>query len=240
MTLPKINVPEYSLVVPSTDEEIKFRPFLVKEEKLLLMAQETGEDGALYAAIKTLIKNCCFDRIDVDKLPLFDIEYIFIQIRAKSVEEIAKLKVVAPDDGKTEIDIEVDLTKLQVQMPEGHNARIQLTDDIGLLMSYPNLASVINTQKNKDGDDVNSGFNAMFSMIQECMYQIWQGEETFDVMDYSSQDKKSFLESLNHEQFEKIQKFFETMPQLKHEVQVTNPKTGVESKVTIEGMNSFF
>ena len=237
MTLPRINVPEYSLVVPSTDEEIKFRPFLVKEEKLLLMAQETGDELSLYNAIKNLIKNCCFDKIDTDNLPLFDIEYIFLQIRAKSVGEVAQIQITCPDDEETTVLIDVDLTKIQVQMGDDHNARIQLTDDIGLLMTYPNLATVL-TMQNKDEET--SGADAMFKMIQECMYQIWQGEETFDAMDYSEKDKKDFLESLNHEQFEKIQQFFETMPQVKHEVEVTNPNTGVKSKVMLEGMNSFF
>ena len=236
MTLPRINVPEYSLVVPSTDEEIKFRPFLVKEEKLLLMAQETGDEQSLYNAIKNLIKNCCYEKVDTDGLPLFDIEYIFLQIRAKSVDEIATVRVICPDDGETEVDIKVDLTKVQVQMDEKHNARVQLTDDIGVLMSYPNLASILSEQGNED----QSNADKIFNMISECMYQIWQGEETFDAMDYSAKDKKDFIESLNHEQFEKIQQFFDTMPQLKHEEQVTNPKTGVESKIVLEGMNSFF
>jgi len=236
MTLPKINVPEYSLVVPSTDEEIKFRPFLVKEEKLLLMAQETGDEQALYNAIKNLIKNCCFEKVDTDVLPIFDIEYIFLQIRAKSVDEIANIMVICPDDGETEVDIKVDLTKVQVQMDEKHNARVQLTDDIGVLMSYPNLASILTEKDNED----KSNADVMFNMIADCMYQIWQGEETFDAMDYSVKDKKDFIESLNHEQFEKIQQFFDTMPQLKHEEEVTNPKTGVVSKVVLEGMNSFF
>ena len=235
MTLPRINVPEYTLVVPSTDEEIKFRPFLVKEEKLLLMAQETGDEQALYNAIKNLIQNCCFEKIDTDALPLFDIEYIFLNIRAKSVDEVADVIVICPDDGETEVSVKVDLTKVQVQMDKKHNARIQLTDDIGILMSYPNLAAIL-AEKN---DDL-SNAEKMFNMISECMFQIWHGEETFDAMDYSEKDKKDFLESLNHEQFEKIQQFFETMPQLKHEEEVTNPKTGVKSKVTLEGMNSFF
>ena len=200
------------------------------------MAQETGADSALYSAIKNLIKNCCFDKIDVDKLPLFDIEYIFLNIRAKSVEEIAKLQVICPDDGVTQVGVEVDLTKLQVQMEDDHNPRIQLSEDIGILMSYPNLATVISA----NADENDNTYETMFKMIQDCMYQIWQGEETFDVMDYTDEDKKTFLESLNHNQFEKIQNFFETMPQLKHEVEVTNPKTKIKSTVTLEGMNSFF
>ena len=237
MTLPRINVPEYSLVVPSTDEEIKFRPFLVKEEKLLLMAQETGDEMSLYNAIKNLIKNCCFEKVDTDNLPLFDIEYIFLQIRAKSVGEVAQIQITCPDDEVTIVPTDVDLTKIKVQMGDDHNARIQLTDDIGLLMTYPNLATVL-TMQNKDEEI--SGADAMFKMIQDCMYQIWQGEETFDAMDYSDKDKKDFLENLNHEQFENIHQFFETIPQVKHEVEVTNPKTGVISKVMLEGMNSFF
>ena len=239
MTLPKINTPEYTLVIPSTDEEIKFRPFLVKEEKLLLIAQETADDAALYRAIKNLISECCFGKVDADKLPLFDIEYIFLQIRAKSVDEIAKIQVTCPDDNETKVEIEVDLTKLKVEMPKGHNSKIQLTDDIGIMLSYPNLASVMNVGQVVENAE-KSEFDTMFGMVSDCIYQIWQGEEVFDVLDYSDKDKKAFLDSLNHDQFGKIQNFFETMPTLKHEAEVTNPKTGVNSKVVLEGMNSFF
>ena len=238
MSLPKINVPEYSLVVPSTDEEIKFRPFLVKEEKLLLIAQETSDEKALYNAIKNLIKNCCFEKIDIDKLPLFDVEYIFLQIRAKSVGEIAEIKVICPDDGETEVEVKVDLTEIQVHMDEKHNTKIELTDNIGIVMSYPNLASILLKKKVQDKEE--SASEQMFSMIQDCMLLIWKGEETFDAIDYTDKDKRDFLDSLNHNQFEKIQQFFETMPTVKHEVEVTNPKTQVLSKIEIEGMNSFF
>ena len=136
MSLPIINTPEYRLNVPSTDEEIRYRPFLVKEEKILLIAQETGTDKATYNAIRTIIKSCTLDEIDIDKLPLFDMEYIFLNIRAKSVGEVAKLKVKCPDDEETEVDVEVDLTKIQVQMDENHDARIELTEDIGVLMMH--------------------------------------------------------------------------------------------------------
>ncbi|SVA84855.1 uncharacterized protein METZ01_LOCUS137709 [marine metagenome] len=237
MSLPKINTPEYTLVVPSTDEEVKFRPFLVKEEKVLLIAQETGTEYSLYQSIKNLVSNCCFGKIDVDTLPLFDIEYIFIQIRAKSVGEVTKIQVICPDDEETTVMVEVDISKLQVQMDEKHNPRIQLTDDIGILMSYPNLATVLSMKQDNEKE---GNVDAMFQMIQDCMYQIWQGEETFDTTDYSDKDKQEFLDSLNHEQFEKLQTFFETMPTLKHEVEVINPKTQVKSKVVLEGMNSFF
>ena len=238
MSLPKINAPEYRLNVPSTDEEITYRPFLVKEEKLLLIAQETGTDKATYTAIKNIIKNCCAGSLDIDKMPLFDMEYIFLNIRAKSVGEVAELKITCPDDEKTQVDVEVDLTKVKVQMDEKHDARIQLTDDIGLLMCYPTLGTVGYATSAKDDSESNA--KALFEMIGNCMYQIWQGEETFDCMDYSHKDKMAFLESLTHTQFEKVQQFFDTMPTLKHRIDITNPNTNVKSTVTLAGMNDFF
>ena len=238
MSLPKINAPEYRLNVPSTDEEISYRPFLVKEEKLLLIAQETGTDKATYTAIKNIIKNCCVGNLDVDKMPLFDMEYIFLNIRAKSVGEVAELKITCPDDEKTLVNVEVDLTKVKVQMDEKHDARIQLTDDIGLLMCYPTLGTVGYATSAKGDSESNA--KILFEMIGNCMYQIWQGEETFDCMDYSHKDKMAFLESLTHDQFEKIQLFFDTMPTLKHDIEITNPNTNVKSTLTLSGMNDFF
>ena len=238
MTLPKINTPEYKLRVPSTDEEITYRPFLVKEEKLLLIAQETGTEDATYRAVKTIIENCCHGRIDLEKMPLFDMEYIFLNIRAKSIGEIAKLKVTCPDDNETKVDIEVDLTKVQVEMDKTHDARIQLSEEpnIGILMSYPSIDTLGQTTTKGNKKDADK----LFEMIAGSLYQIWEGEETHDAMDYSMKDKLAFLESLNHSQFEKVQKFFETMPTLKHDIEVTNPKTNVTSTVTLSGMNDFF
>ena len=237
MSLPKINTPEYTLSVPSTDEEITYRPFLVKEEKLLLIAQETGTDKATYDAIKQIITSCCSGDLNLEKMPLFDLEYIFLNIRAKSVGEIVKLKVKCPDDEKTEVEIEVDLTKINVEMDEKHDARIQLEENpnIGILMSYPTIGTV-GYSSNPDA----SNAKILFEMISNCMYQIWEGEETHDCMDYSQKEKLAFLESLSHTQFEKIQNFFDTMPTVKYVTEVTNPKTKVTSEVTIEGMNSFF
>ena len=238
MSLPKINAPEYRLNVPSTDEEITYRPFLVKEEKLLLIAQETGTEDATYRAVKTIIENCCHGRIDLEKMPLFDMEYIFLNIRAKSIGEIAKLKITCPDDNETKVDIEVDLTKVQVEMDKTHDARIQLSEEpnIGILMSYPSIDTLGQTTTKGNKKDADK----LFEMIAGSLYQIWEGEETHDAMDYSMKDKLAFLESLNHSQFEKVQKFFETMPTLKHEIEVTNPKTNVTSTVTLSGMNDFF
>ena len=236
MSLPKINTPEYTLVIPSTDEEVRYRPFLVKEEKILLIAQETGGDKAIYDAIRSIIKSCCLDQVDIDKLPLFDMEYIFLNIRAKSVGEIAKLKVKCPDDEKTEVEIEVDISKIQVQMSEKHEARIPLTDNIGVLLAYPNFATLAKQNDVKEGKET----EALFEMITGCIYQIWDGEETYDAMDYSDKENRAFLESLSHQQFEKIQEFFETMPSLKHDIEVTNPKTNVTSTLTLQGIAAFF
>ena len=236
MSLPKINAPEYRLNIPSTDEEITYRPFLVKEEKLLLIAHETGDEKATFGAIKQLINSCVIQEVAVDRLPMFDLEYIFLNIRAKSVGEIAKLKIICPDDEKTTVDVEVDLTKINIEMDEKHDARIQLTDNIGLLMSYPSLDivqehAVLGTEQPVE---------QLFKMVAECMYQVWEGEEVQDASDFSWEEKMEFIESLSHSQFEKIQNFFETMPALKHEIKVTNPNTKVKSTVTLQGIQSFF
>ena len=237
MSLPKINTPEYRLTIPSTDEEIRYRPFLVKEEKLLLIASETGDDDATYKAVRNIIKNCVLDKIDLDKMPLFDMEYIFLNLRAKSVGEIASLKVTCPDDNKTQVDVDVDLTTVQVVMDEKHDARIQLTDDIGVLMAYPSMGTVgVLTNVVEEGKQTAN----LFETVANCLYQIWEGEEVHDAMDYSMKDKLAFIDSLNHEQFEKIQNFFDTMPTLKHEIKITNPKTKKKLKVTLSGMNDFF
>ena len=236
MSLPKINTPEYKLNIPSTDEVITYRAFLVKEEKLLLIANETGDQKAQFQAIKQLIKGCVTEKLDIDSLPMFDIEYIFLNIRAKSVGEVAKLKIICPDDEKTQVDVEVDLTKINVEMDEKHNPRIQLTDTIGILMQYPSMDVVAENAILDTGEATKQ----LFKLVSECMYQICEGEEVHDCTDYSDKDKIEFLDSLTHEQFEKIQEFFETMPSLKKDVEVTNPNTKVTSTVTLQGVQSFF
>ena len=238
MSLPKINTPEYRLNIPSTDEEITYRPFLVKEEKLLLIAHETGDEKSTFSAIKKLIKGCVSQELAIDTLPMFDIEYIFLNIRAKSVGEIAKLSIICPDDEKTTVTVEVDLTKINVEMDEKHNPRIELTDNIGILMSYPSLDIV--QEHAVEAGTGDQATESLFNMIVECMYQIWEGEEVQDASDFSRKEKMDFLESLSHLQFEKIQKFFETMPALKHKIKVTNPNTKVKSTVTLQGIQSFF
>ena len=236
MSLPKINTPEYKLNIPSTDEEITYRPFLVKEEKLLLIAQETGDEKAQYHAIQNLIKSCVVQELAVDRLPMFDLEYIFLNIRAKSVGEIANLTIVCPDDEKTTVRVKVDLTKINIVMDKKHDARIQLTENIGILMSYPTMDLV----EQYAVTDTPEPTEQLFKMVTECIYQIWEGEETHDASDYTYEDKMEFIESLGHDQFAKIQNFFETMPTLKHEIKVTNPNTKVKSTVILRGIQSFF
>ena len=179
------------------------------------------------------------NKIDVANLPTFDIEYMFLQIRAKSVGEVSKIKVLCPDDKKTYTDVEVDLTKVNVEMDETHNPKIELTSNIGMLMSYPtlNLIGVHAIHMGKDAKDNASG---MFELVADCMYQIWEGEEVHDCADYSDKEKIEFLESLNHEQFEKLNSFFETMPTLKHDITITNPNTNVTSTITLKGIQNFF
>jgi hypothetical protein len=239
MSLPKINTPEYKLVIPSTDEEITYRPFLVKEEKILLIASETGGEKAQMLAIQNLIKSCVTEELAIDRLPMFDLEYIFLNIRAKSVGETANLKIICPDDEKTTVDVSVDLTKINIEMDETHNPRIDLTDKIGILLSYPTMGLIAERSigENLESEDA---ANQMFELVADCMYQIWEGEEVHDCTDYSTKEKIDFLESLNHLQFEKIQKFFDSMPTLKHEIEVTNPNTNVTSTVVLRGITSFF
>ena len=169
-------------------------------------------------------------------MPLFDVEYVFLQLRSKSVGEMAEVLVICPDDGETEVKVKVNLNELTVELPDKDHNKIKLTDDIGIVMAYPNLASVLLTAVDKD----KNASELMFDTILECMFQIWQGEEVFAATDYSHKEKLDFIERLSHDQFEKIQQFFETMPTVKKEVEVTNPNTKVVSKVDIEGMNSFF
>ena len=236
MALPKLNVPTYELVVPSTDEKIKYRPFLVKEEKILLIAMESGETKDMLQAVKDIVDECTFNKLKLGDIPMFDVEYIFLNIRAKSVGEVSKLKVLCQDDGKTYANVEVDLNEVQVQVEEGHTNKIELTDEMGVIMKYPTIDSF--TENNLD--DINA--SNMLDVIVTCIAQIYdkKGEEVFDSKDSSKKELIDFVEQLNTMQFQDIQKFFDTMPSLKHEITVKNPKTKVESKVTLTGINDFF
>ena len=235
MALPQINTPTYELVVPSTDEKIKYRPFLVKEEKILLIAMEAQEQSGILNAVKDIVKSCTFDKFDVRKAPIFDIEYIFLNIRAKSVGEVSTVNLRCPDDNETFVLTEIDLTKVDVQITEGHTNKIELTDEMGMIMTYPTLDSFT------DSTTVINASN-MLDVIASCVAQIYdkKGEDVYDAKDSTKQEIVDFLESLNSKQFLEIQKFFDTMPKLTHTVSIENPETKVKSDITLTGLNDFF
>ena len=233
MSLPVINTPTYELSVPSTKEKIVYRPFLVKEEKILLMAMEEEKDAQLNRALKQVVSNCTFEKVDVGKLPLFDLEYIFLRIRAKSVGEIATVSVLMEDDNETYVPVEIDLEKIEVEFSEGHTNKIQLTDDISIEMGYPTFEFM-----NFKAEDTE--VNQMFDIIGKSIERIYEGETVYERADFSKKDLKVFLESLTSEQFKRVQDFFESMPRLKHTLEIENPNTKKKNTVTLEGLQAFF
>ena len=236
MALPKIDVPTYELVVPSTDEKVKFRPFLIKEEKILLIAMESGENEDIIQAVKTIVSECTFHKLKLGTMPMFDVEYIFLQIRSKSVGEVSKLKVLCKDDGETYANVEVDLNEVQVQVDDGHTNKIELSDEMGIIMNYPTIDSF------SEAGVAEINAENMLDVIVSCIGQIYDkgGEEVHMAVDSTKKELVEFIEQLNTKQFAEVQKFFDTMPKLKHTVKVKNPKTEKESEVTLSGLNDFF
>ena len=235
MALPKVNTPTYELAVPSTDDKIKFRPFLVKEEKILLIAMEAQEQSGILNAVKDIVKSCTFDKFDVNRAPIFDIEYIFLNIRAKSVGEVSTVNLRCPDDNEIFVQTDIDLTKVDVQLTKGHTNKIELTDEMGMIMTYPTLDSFT------DSTTVINASN-MLDVIASCVAQIYdkKGEDVYDAKDSTKQEIVDFIESLNSKQFKEIQNFFDTSPKLTHTVTIENPKTKVKSDITLTGLNDFF
>ena len=232
MALPKLATATYELELPSTAEIIKYRPFLVKEQKVLMMASESKEDKQIVEAVKNIIKSCTFDKLDVDKLPLFDIEYIFIKLRAKSVGETAKVTVTCPDDEKTRAIVNINLDKIDMTIKEDHTNIINITDDVSLTLKYP----LIDDFKNfKDSE----GSTSFFGLIKKCVESVTEGETIHKRIDFTDKELDEFIDSLNGAQLSKIMKFYETMPRLRHVVEVENPKTKVKSEVVIEGLANF-
>ena len=236
MALPKLNTPTYELEVPSTDEKLKYRPFLVKEEKILLMAMESAKNEEIVRAVKDIVSECTFNKLDVANMPMFDVEYIFLNIRAKSVGETSKIKVLAPDDKKTYIETEVNLTEVQVQVDDGHTNKIELTDDMGIIMTYPTIDSF------QEAGIQNVKASNMLDIIASCILQIYEknGEKVYQAKDQTKKELVEFVEQLNTKQFKELQKFFDTMPKLKHTVKVKNPKTKKSSDIVLTGLNDFF
>jgi len=236
MALPKINAPTYELEVPSTGEKIKYRPFLVKEEKILLIASESGKQEDVITAIKQIATECTFGKLKVGRMPMFDVEYIFLNIRAKSVGEVSELTLVAPDDKETKVNIEIDLSEIKVQESEGHTNKIELTDEMGIYMQYPTVDTF-----GKSGLTEITATN-MLDVISSCIFEIYdkKGEEVFQAKDSTKKELVAFIEQLDTKQFAKIQDFFDTMPKLKHNITIKNPKTKVESEVVLSGLSDFF
>ena len=236
MALPKLNTPTYELEVPSTDEKLKYRPFLVKEEKILLMAMESGKNEDIIQAVKDIVSECTFNKIDLGSMPMFDVEYIFLNIRAKSVGEVSKLKLLCPDDKKTYVDTEVNLTEVQVQVDEEHTNKIELTDDMGMIMTYPTIDSF------SESGIQNVNASNMIDVISSCILQIYEnkGEKVYQAKDQTKKELIEFVEQLNTQQFKELQKFFDTMPKLKHTVKVKNPETKKMNHITLTGLNDFF
>lgn len=238
MPLPKIVTPTYELELPSTGETIKYRPFLVKEEKLLVLALESENMKEITTAIKTVIKNCIQSKnIKVENLPTFDIEYLFLNIRGKSVGEEIEVNLIAPDDEETPVLVKILIDDIKVKKNEDHNKQIKIDDNLMMEMKYPSLDQFI---KSNFDFNANNTMDQSFDLIASCIDKIYNEEEVWDSSDVTKKELAEFLDQMNSQQFKQIEKFFETMPKLSHEVKLINPNTKVESTVVLEGLSSFF
>ena len=233
MALPKLETPTYTLLMPSTDEEIKFRPFLVKEQKRMLMAQESNDSNEMVDAVNQLIQDCTFNKVDTKNIAMFDAEYIFLQIRSKSVGSKVDVQITCPDDKETKVPVNIDLEDIKVAMMEEHTNEIQLTDEIKIVFKYPLLSTFTKYTKSSDTAKM------IFDLTADCIEEVHFNDEVTNKVDMSKKELDEFLESLSTEQFGMLVKFFETMPRLRHRIEVTNPKTEVTSEVMLEGIQSF-
>ena len=236
MALPKIGYPTYELELPSTGKNIKYRPFLVKEEKVLLMALESKDEKQVISAVKDLIKNCVISRLKVDTLPSFDLEYLFLKIRGASIGENITLTVTCLDDNETQVEANININEVEVFKPEGHNKKIMFDDKTGLVMRYPSMKEFVDReflQKEMKTEEV-------YGFIADSIDQIFDDEEVYDSSTTTKKEFRTFVDSLTTTQFGKIQQFYETSPKLSHTFKVVNPKTNKESEYTIEGLQSFF
>lgn len=241
MPLPKISTPTYELELPSTGKSIKYRPFLVKEEKILILALESQDIKQITLAIKQVLKDCIITKgIKIEDLPSFDIEYIFLNVRGKSVGEAIDLVVTCSDDGTTEVPVKVYVDEINVQKDSEHTTEIKLDDDIVVKMKYPSLDQFIKNNFDFSVQESASTIDKSFDIISSCIEAIFTAEESWAASDCTKKELVEFIESMNSSQFKKIEQFFETMPKLSHTFTVKNPKTGVENTVTLEGLTSFF
>ena len=239
--LPKISTPQYELVLPSTGKTIKYRPFLVKEEKILILALESQSTKEITNAIKQVLKDCISTKgIKVEELPTFDIEYIFLNVRGKSVGESLDLIITCGDDGETEVPVTVFIDQIQVEKDPEHSTDIHLDAELVLRMKYPSLDQFIKTNFDFSADQSSSNIERSLEIIASCIDVVFTSDESWSAADCSKKELTDWIETLDSNQFKKVEKFFDTMPRLSHTVKVTNPKTKVESEVTLEGLTSFF
>ena len=238
MPLPTIATPTYELELPSIKKKISYRPFLVKEEKLLVLALESEDTKQITNAIKAVLKNCIETKgIKVENLPTFDIEYLFLNIRGKSVGEEVEVNIIAPDDETTSVPVKIMIDEIKVKETEGHTNKVKVDDQLTMEMKYPSLHEFISN--NFDFNDDNN-IERSFDLIGSCIDKVYNEEEVWSVSDFSKKEINGFLEQMNSKQFKEIEKFFDTMPKLSHEINVLNPKTKVKSTVVLEGLSSFF
>ena len=238
MPLPKITTPSYELDLPSTGQTIKYRPFLVKEEKLLVIALESEDTKQITNAIKAVIRACIQTKgIKVESLPTFDIEYLFLNIRGKSVGEDIEVKLICPDDNKTEVTTNINLDDIQVSKPEDHSNEIKIDDSLMMQLKYPSLNEFIKTNFDSMTD---MKVDDTFDLISSCIDQVYSDEETWSHQECTKKELSDFVESLNSSQFKMVENFFTSMPKLSHTVKVTNPNTKVDSEIKLEGLQSFF
>tara|TARA_B100001996_G_scaffold227311_1_gene175075 strand:+ start:514 stop:1236 length:723 start_codon:yes stop_codon:yes gene_type:complete len=239
MPLPKISAPTYELVLPSSGRKVKYRPFLVKEEKILVIALESEDTKQITNAIKNVISNCILSKgIRIEKLATFDIEYLFLNVRAKSVGETVDVNVTCPDDGVTQVPLQIDIDSIKVQKNEKHTNIIKLDDNLSIQMNYPSLTQFI--ESNFELSGVDSDLEKSLDVIIACIGQVYNEEESWDASECTKKELKEFVEQMNSKQFKEIETFFDTMPKLSHKIKVKNPETEVESEVVLEGLASFF
>ena len=238
MPLPTLSVPTYEVALPSTGKKVKYRPFLVKEEKVLLLAMESEDAKEIESAVKQTLNHCIQTRgVKVEQLATFDLEYLFLKIRGVSAGEDIKMKVTCQDDNQTQVTVDINIDDIQVTKPEGHDRKIMLNDDTGLVMKYPGFKQFVNITLLNGGLETTED---IFDLVADCVDQVFQGEEVWDAKDMKKSEVVAFIEGMTQQQFELVQTFFETMPSLKHDFKVINPNTGVESSYTLEGLQSFF
>ena len=233
MALPKLQTPTYQLVLPSTNEKINYRPFLVKEQKILLIAQESDNEDEIASAIGNIVSSCTFGKINPLKAPLFDIEFIFLQIRAKSVGETAQLMLTCPDDNKTKVSVKLNLQEGAVQMTANHTNEIKISETIKIILRYPllnDVKGILNSTKDID---------MVFTVLNKCVHEIHHGEKIYNRVDISDEELNEFIDSMSAEQLQSVINFFEPMPKLRHVIKVTNPNTKVKGEVVVEGLSNF-